>query len=226
MTSRGQRWSGGGRGGNSGAFAAGVGAALLSLCWAPTGGAGVYLDAAWGFPSDDPATLFDDDEADTDFNFDLETNSAVSLAVGWDGLLLRSELEVTFRDTEGVLIRTDPPSADAGSGSFENISVMTNYFFDVPIPGTQLEVFAGGGFGLVAFDGEASGTGSLDLADFEDSGYGFAYQFKVGLLYNLTPNVGLTAGYRYWHSSEVDFGEFELDDFEVHAIDFGVRLTF
>ena len=206
------------------AVVAGGAAAVLGL--ALPSEAGIYIDAAWGFPSNDPATLFDEEEANTDFEFDLDTNSALSLAVGWDSWVVRSELELTFRDTEGVLISTDPPSADAGSGSFENISLMTNLYVDLPIPATPVEVFAGGGIGVVMFDGEASGSGDLDMADFDDAGYGFAYQFKVGVAYKIIPNLALTGGYRYWRAAEVDFGAFELEDVEVHSVDVGVRLTF
>ncbi|MEM6853041.1 MAG: outer membrane beta-barrel protein [Planctomycetota bacterium] len=199
-------------------------ASLLAMS-APYAGAAIYVDFSAGFPSDDPATLFDDDAAGTDFEFDLETNVAFSGAIGIDGGLLRSELELTFRDTEGILLETNPPSADAGSGSFDNISLMSNVYVDLPLPG-GFEIFAGGGIGLVAFDGDASGTGSLNTADFDDAGYGFAYQLKAGVAYELTRNLQLTAGYRYWASSEIDFGSFELDDLETHAIDFGLRLSF
>jgi opacity protein-like surface antigen len=186
----------------------------------------IYVDVAAGFPSDDPAELFDDDSAGTDYTFDLDTNSAFYAAVGWDAWIIRSELEVSFRDTEGVLIETDPPSLDAGSGSFENLSLMTNYYLDIPIPATPLEVFAGGGFGLVIFDGEAEGTGSLASGELEGDGYGFAYQLRAGLLWNVTPNVGLHAGYRYWNAQEVDFGDFEIDEVEIHSVDVGLRITF
>ena len=199
-------------------------ACLLAMS-APYASAAIYVDFSAGFPSDDPATLFDDDAAGTDFEFDLETNVAFSGAIGIDGGLLRSELELTFRDTEGILLETNPPSADAGSGSFANISLMSNVYVDLPLPG-GFEIFAGGGIGLVAFDGDASGTGSLNTADFDDAGYGFAYQLKAGVAYELTRNLQLTAGYRYWASSEIDFGSFELDDLETHAIDFGLRLSF
>ncbi|MEO0513740.1 MAG: outer membrane beta-barrel protein [Planctomycetota bacterium] len=196
-------------------------AALLAL---PAHGL-IYVDFSAGFPSDDPATLFDDDAAGTDFEFDLETNAAFSGAIGLDSGIFRNELELTFRDTEGILLQTNPPSADAGSGSFDNISLMTNLYFDLPLPG-GFELFAGGGIGVVMFDGDASGTGSLGTADFDDAGYGLAYQFKVGVAYELTRNLQLTAGYRYWAASEVDFGEFELDDYDTHAIDFGLRVSF
>lgn len=187
--------------------------------------AGIYVDFSAGFPSDDPATLFDDDAAGTDYEFDLDTNSAFSLAVGIDSGLLRSEIEATFRDTESILLRTDPPSADAGSGSFDNISLMSNLYLDIPLP-ANFELFVGGGIGVVAFDGGAAGTGSLGSIDFDDAGYGFAYQLKGGIAYNLTQNIAITAGYRYWASSEIDFGAFELEDVEVHAVDLGVRFTF
>lgn len=199
--------------------------ALLLVATHRSASAGLYVDFSAGFPSDDPATLFDDDSAGTDFEFDLDTNSAFSGAIGLDAGLLRNELEITFRDTEGILLKTDPPSADAGSGSFDSISLMGNLYFDIPAP-FGFEFFVGGGLGVVMFDGEASGSGSLGSADFDDAGYGFAYQLKAGVAYELTRNLQLTAGYRYWASNEVDFGDFQLDDLEVHAIDFGLRINF
>ena len=195
------------------------------LAWPTAASAGIYVDFSAGFPSDDPATLFDDDEADTDFTFDLETNSAFSVALGTDSWFLRNELELTFRDTEGILLNTDPPSADAGSGSFDNISLMSNIYLDVPLV-AGFELFAGGGVGVVMFDGEAEGSGSLDDIDFEDAGYGFAYQLRGGLLYKITPNLAVHGGYRYWRSGEIQFDNFELEDVEIHAVELGVRLTF
>ncbi|MEM9419498.1 MAG: outer membrane beta-barrel protein [Planctomycetota bacterium] len=200
-------------------------AALACCFYAPSASAFIYVDLGVGFPSNDPATLFDDDAAGTDFEFDLETNTAFYGAIGLDSGLFRNELELTFRDTEGVLLRTDPPSADAGSGSFDNISLMTNIYVDLPLP-AGFEVFAGGGIGAVMFDGDATGTGSLDTADFDDAGYGFAYQLKAGIAYELTRNLQMTAGYRYWASTEIDFGDFELDDLESHAVDIGLRISF
>ena len=185
----------------------------------------IYVDFIAGFPSDDPATLFDDEEAGTDFDFDLETNSAFSVALGTDSWFLRNELELTFRDTDGILLQTDPPSADAGSGSFDNISLMSNIYLDVPLI-AGFELFAGGGVGVVMFNGEAEGSGSLDNIDFDDAGYGIAYQLRGGLLYNVTPNLALHGGYRYWRSGEIDFDNFQLDNVEIHAVELGLRLSF
>ena len=199
--------------------------AMTAGLWAPTAAGKIYVDFSAGFPSDDPATLFDEDEADTDFTFDLETNTSFSLALGTDSWFLRNELELTFRDTEGVLLNTDPPSADAGSGSFDNISLMSNIYLDVPLV-AGFELFVGGGVGVVMFDAEAEGSGSLDEIDFGDAGYGFAYQLRGGLLYNITPNLAVHGGYRYWRSGEIQFDNFQLDDVEVHAVEIGVRLSF
>ena len=205
----------------------GIAAALLSICClaATPASARIYVDFIFGFPSDDPATLFDEDAGSSDFDFDLDTNFALSAAVGLESGIFRSELEITFRETEGLLLDTDPPSASTGSGSFDSISLMSNLYLDIPI-GFGFEIFGGGGVGLVVFDAEADGTGDLDTADFDDSGYGFAWQLRGGLAYELTPNVTLSAGYRYWRSSEIDFGSFELEETEIHAVDLGLRLTF
>ncbi|MEL7087986.1 MAG: P44/Msp2 family outer membrane protein [Planctomycetota bacterium] len=191
----------------------------------PSAAAGIYVDFSAGFPSDNPSELVDDDAAGTNFDFDLDTSSAFSIALGIDGGLIRSELEATFRDTDGILLRTDPPSADAGSGSFDSTSIMSNVYLDVPI-GFGFEVFAGGGVGVALFDGEVSGTGSLDAAAFDDLGVGFATQLRGGVAYEITRNLQFTAGVRYFRSSEIDFGAFELEDSEIFSVDLGLRLTF
>jgi len=189
--------------------------------------AGVYIEGAIGFPSTSAETLFEgDDSGQPDFEADFDTSNVFYGAVGIDGGLFRSELELSFRDSDIENFRTSGGGPAAGSGSFDSVALMSNLYLDLPLPATGFSVWAGGGVGVVQFEGNIDSVGSLDDSDFEDAEYGFAYQLRAGVTYDLTRNLSVNAGYRYWHAGEVDFENVRLDETELHTIDIGLRLTF
>ena len=189
--------------------------------------AGVYVEAAVGFPSSSAETLFDDrDSGQPDFEVDFDTNSVFYGAVGIDGGLFRSELELSFRDGDVDSFQFADGGPSAGSGSFDSVALMSNVYLDVPLALTGFRVWAGGGLGVVQFDGNVESVGTLDDADFDDAAYGFAYQLRAGVSYDLTRNLSVNAGYRFWHAGEVDFDNVRMDETELHTIDIGLRLTF
>ena len=189
--------------------------------------AGIYLEGAVGFVSSSPNAIFDDDDAgDDDFDVDFDADSVFYGAVGLEAGLIRSELELSFRDSDVDNFRVSGGGPQAGSGSFDTVSLMTNLYLDVPLPLTGFSVWAGGGAGVVQFDGEVQSVSSLDDADFDDAGYGFAWQVRAGVSYDLTRNLTVNAGYRYWRAGEVDFSNVTLDETELHTVDLGLRLTF
>lgn len=197
------------------------------LAFGPVASAGIYVEAAVGFPVTTSDTFFDDVQGgDPDFDVDFDSQTAFYGAIGIDGGLLRSELELTFRsaDVENFSISGGGPSA--GSGSFDTVSLMSNLYLDIPVPATGISVWAGGGVGVVQFDGDVQSVATLDDADFGSAEYGFAYQFRAGVTVDLTRNISLNTGYRYWRAEEIDFGSASLDSTELHSIDVGLRFTF
>lgn len=202
---------------------------MLALLMAagPVASAGVYVEGAIGFPVTTGDTFFDDVQGgDPDFDVDFDSETAFYIAVGIEGWVFRSELELTFRsaDVENFSINGGGPSS--GSGSFDTVSLMSNFYVDIPVPATGLSVWAGAGVGVVQFDGDVQSVGTLDDADFGNAEYGFAYQIRAGVTIDLTSNLSLNTGYRYWRAEEIDFGSASLDSTELHSIDVGLRLTF
>ena len=192
-----------------------------------TAAAGIYIEASVGFPTTSPESLFDDDDSgDPDFDVDFDSNTVFYGAVGIDGELFRSELEISFRDTDIDSFSESGGGPVAGSGSFDSVSLMSNFYLDVPLPLTGFSVWAGGGVGVVMFDGDVENVSSLDDADFGDAEYGFAYQLRAGVTYDFTRNLSLNVGYRYWRAGEVDFDNARLEETELQTIDIGLRLTF
>ncbi len=187
--------------------------------------AGIYIEGAIGFPSSSAAPLFDDDDgSDPDFEVDFDSKDAFYGAVGIDGGLLRSELELSFRDTEMDNFQISGGGPTSGSGSFETISLMSNLYLDIPVG--SISVWAGGGIGVVQFDGDVQSVGTLDASNFEDAAYGVAWQLRAGVTLDLTRNLSLNAGYRYWRAEEIDFKNVSLNETELHSVDIGLRLTF
>jgi len=203
-------------------------ALLVAAALAPTpASAGIYIEGAIGFPVTTTDTFFDDVQGgDPDFDVDFDSKTAFYGAVGIDGGLFRSELELGFRsaDVENFSVSGGGPSS--GSGSFDTVSLMSNLYLDIPVPATGVSVWAGGGVGVVQFDGNVESVATLSSTDFEDAEYGFAYQLRAGVTIDLTRNLSLNTGYRYWRSEEIDFSNVSLNATELHSIDVGLRLTF
>jgi opacity protein-like surface antigen len=104
-------------------------------------------------------------------------------------------------------------------------AVMTNLYYDMKT-GTAATPYIGTGLGL----------GKVNLSDAYSAATGahlwtsgranvLAYQFAVGLAYDITDTVAADIGYRYFGTSEADFGPLKMD-FQSHNIQFGMRYKF
>ncbi len=78
--------------------------------------------------------------------------------------------------------------------------------------GSPLTPYVGIGLGFVDADLEISGTSISDDTE-------FAYQFMVGAGYDISPNVVLTGGYRY-------FGIADSEAPDIHEFNIGARFMF
>ncbi len=204
-------------------------AAALALAgaWASPAPAEIYIEASVGFPVSTSDSFFDDAQVgDPDFDVDFDSQTAFFGAIGIDGGLFRSELELGFRSTDVENFSIGGGGPTSGSGSFDTISLMSNLYLDVEIPTTGLSVWAGGGAGVVQFDGDVRSVATLDDADFGSAEYGFAYQLRAGITIDLTRNLSLNTGYRYWRAESIDFSSVSLEETEIQSVEVGLRLTF
>ncbi len=181
------------------------------------------------------AAVFAGDSDLTQFN-GVATNGAATLEFDTDygifGTLgnksgaFRTEGEFYYRDLQVDSI--DSPAGDLllSGGQIEAISSMFNVYYDAPIT-DRLELFVGGGLGVVFISGDFTaggpGIGSIFLSG--DS-VEFAYQVMLGLATRVADNVYLTAGYRIFSFTDPDFDGNEYDAPLVQSIDLGIRFTF
>lgn len=111
---------------------------------------------------------------------------------GW-----RTEGELTYRvnDVDGFLNL----NAD---GDVSSIALMANGFYDFDL-GSPFVPYVGGGIGVAYLSVNDVGALGNPLADDDDTV--FAYQLGVGVGYQISPTVTLTADYRYFATADGDF---------------------
>jgi len=149
---------------------------------------------------------------------------AVLGAVGyrfWDDF--RVEEEPGFR--RASISRINGASA---SGNMSAASLMTNVLYDIPFLGGPVVPFVGAGIGF-AYTGFNSispvGGGTL-----RDNDTVFVMQGIVGVSYNITPNLAVTATYRYFapdgSNVETAFGTKVQAADQSHTFSVGMRWSF
>jgi opacity protein-like surface antigen len=151
---------------------------------------------------------------DTTFAFasDGDTGFIVGGAVGMNlnqflqGL--RVEAEVAYRlQNVGGPWGTTTFVLGSSSGNLDydqsTLSVMANVWYDFQVAG--LKPYVGGGIGWARheLDGHYNTTGgsSATVLNFDDSG--FAWQLGAGLNFDISPNMALGIGYRYFQGPDV-----------------------
>lgn len=158
---------------------------------------------------------------------EYKSGFGVNGALGLDGEMWRLEGAIGYQvnDLDAV--------ADVDFGELEDfigdidaevaiLSFMANGYLDIDMPSAPVSPYlmAGAGAANVSFDIE--GESEDDTV--------FAYQFGAGLGVEVTPNVVLDVGYRYFASSDVSPGDDNDDDVEIsiasHNIMAGVRVGF
>jgi len=144
---------------------------------------------------------------------------------GWSfGNGLRAEIEGGYRQN-GI----DNWGGTGMDGDMSAWHTMLNaiYDFDTDSPFTPY-VGAGLGAAFVTVDMENNAAGISR----DDMDVGFAYQAIVGLGYDITDNVALTADYRFFHALDLDDALSDGpsggpgDNYMNHSFVFGVRYAF
>jgi OOP family OmpA-OmpF porin len=148
---------------------------------------------------------------DVDFpglNISFSPGFNVGGALGYDAGQFRVEGEITYRSVDVDEVNGVPVPLDA---TFSALSFMANGYYDFEM-GSPLTPYLGVGLGIVDSEVDVAGFGSTSETD-------LAYQFMAGLGYEVSPNVVLTGGYRY-------FGIAETDAPGTHEFNIGARFMF
>jgi len=147
------------------------------------------------------------------WNTDDDTGFVVAGAIGM-GLGnvmsgLRVELEAGWRQNQidGSFTSnfSGPPPTASGMVDYdhETFSVLANVWFDIPI-GSGFTPYVGGGIGWAdtSFDGAYTCAANCTSGSFDFSDYGFAWQAGGGINFNVSPNMKLGVGYRFFQGPE------------------------
>ncbi len=144
---------------------------------------------------------------------------------------IRVEGEIGYKNA----MTDDAKQSDNPSRKYDSrvsaTDLMANAFYDIKTPYTAgFTPYLGGGIGLAVLmtsDGTVNGTGrTIDRSN--DTV--FAYQAGGGVAYDITKNVTLDLGYRYFGTTEgtlkTSVGTTEKVDFSNHNVILGVRYNF
>lgn len=127
-------------------------------------------------------------------------------ALGYDFGAFRAEGEIGYRTNDAA----DGSIVGLGPGPLEGdvsvLSFMANGYYDFHSADSSLVPYLGVGLGLASIDANISAP---LLAPFpqimDDSATVFAYQFMVGLGFNVSPATTITADYRYFSTTNPEF---------------------
>lgn len=122
---------------------------------------------------------------------------------------LRAEIEVAYRQNtvDGLWQSntTTPTAVSSGTLDIDHstFSVMANVWYDIDVGSISPYIGGGIGWAETELDGRYLG-GVTGPFDFSDSG--FAWQLGAGINFDVSPNVKLGVGYRYFEGPDVTVG--------------------
>jgi opacity protein-like surface antigen len=172
-----------------------------------SGGANWVDDSSFALVNTVPSTT----------TFTLATNAdtgwVVAGAIGYSlsGVMpgLRVEAEVGYRENQidGTFLTsiTAGPTTDSGpvDADHQTFSVLANVWYDFDVGGFKPYLGGGIGWAETEFEGTYIGTVSLVNTPFSFEDSGFAWQVGAGINFDISPNVMLGIGYRYFSGPEV-----------------------
>jgi opacity protein-like surface antigen len=119
---------------------------------------------------------------------------------------LRAEVEVAYRQNQidGLWTSNTGSPIGVSSGTLDidhsTFSVLANAWYDFSLGGVTPYVGGGIGWADTELDGRYAG-GVIGPFDFSDSG--FAWQVGAGVNFDVSPNITLGVGYRYFKGPDV-----------------------
>lgn len=177
------------------------------------------------------ATLLDDSSNDYNniaFSFDSEYDPGFNVGTtgGIDFGMARVEAELTYRQNDVDTLQTGGISY-SGDGDISALSLMANGFFDIDT-NSPVTPYIGAGIGFANVSMNDVTADGAAVADDDDTV--FAYQFGLGVAFDLNNLLALDVGYRYFATLDPEFTDADGDTFESeyggHNLDVGLRIKF
>lgn len=161
-----------------------VQAADYGLYFAARAGYGIVMD------------IQDDTDPDTEISLDPGPNFGI--AVGVNLGLFRAEGEITYSKYDFDEIVSSGVTTAAG-GDATALRLMANLYYDMTIL-PLISPYVGLGLGVVNSDSEVIVSGTSFKSDDTD----FAFQFMAGIGLELSDELIIEAGYRFFATTEFD----------------------
>lgn len=116
-------------------------------------------------------------------------------------------------DVEGLYsqLSKDADVVDTSPAVVESLTAfsgLVNVYYDIAIEDMPITPYVGVGVGAAY----VSNPLVTEITGDKKSGFGFAYQAKAGVSYDVTPEIKLYAGARYFGSYGANFGKTAKDD--------------
>jgi opacity protein-like surface antigen len=156
---------------------------------------------------------------------EFDTGFFINFAPGYDFGDFRLESEFAYEvNNIGKINETlNAPGVDPVSdssyvkgGNVTNLSLLFNGYYDF-LKGSAVRPYITAGIGVARVNAQIEGDDDTDSV--------FAYQVGVGLSYNMSENVALDFGYRYFATSDLDAFGLEFSN-SSHSILLGARYNF
>ena len=113
------------------------------------------------------------------------------------------ELEVAYRTNDIDSITSGGARLAGATGEMNSLAFMVNGFYDINT-GTAFTPYVGLGVGYARVSADGISATGLGFTNGDDDNK-FAYQAIAGVAYQLTPEVALTADYRYFATQDPSF---------------------
>src|SRR5688572_25212509 len=167
--------------------------------------AGLYTSVAglWVMQQDGDVSV--DGTSGGEVEFDDGFGAAVAFGYDLPALPVSIEFEYSYRDAESETLNiTGLPApvsfeADLGMHAF-----MINGIINLPLGDTPFGLYGGGGVGYVLSTVDLASVAGLPVEDDEED-FTFAYQLRGGVTLNLTDDIMVFGGVRWFDATEPDF---------------------
>lgn len=167
-----------------------------------------------------------------EFSFDPGFNVGAALGYNFGSFRLEGEIGYHRNEmdelSENSLV-TGCPCVSPIDGSLSVLSYMVNGYYDFHLASSGLVPYLGAGVGAATTKVDIGLTG-------DETDIVFAYQIAGGVGYKINPKITLTAGYRYFATTESEFDVINLlspgisstvfTEVESHELIVGLRYQF
>lgn len=194
---------------------------MLSAASIALGAGGPYVSGNIGvtLPSDSDVTA----SAVPDISVESDNNLGLGIAAGY-GFSNNTRLEAELAYQKNDLDKAEYSHTEVNlDGDTSSLALLLNGYYDFANK-SPLTPFVSAGLGLARIDCNDLNVQGSGLPNTDDDDTVFAYQVGAGVGYAVSGKVSLDVKYRYFGTSDPEFGRTEAE-YSSHNVYAGVRVS-